>query len=302
MPKIIPLAVLGLIAGVALERLKLINSSAVKTLSLILVQGIYPCLIISSLLLRFEGSTLIELWLLPGLLFAILGAGLIFGLLTRSCSALTHDRSRRSYVFLTIMPNYSFVPLVLAQLIFGDQGVAYVALASVGADIFLWTFAFPQIAGSFQWRKVLSPALLSVAFALLVQGLIPVRKDSWVLTLEALSMIGKLTLPLSMIILGVQLTRGSPRIPRTEWRAHGLILSWRLMLCPLLLFLLLIPLSLPPAAKGVLMLSGSMPGAIVTVVLSELYDADSRFAATSILWGHGLAILTVPFWQYIARL
>ncbi|RZA22551.1 MAG: hypothetical protein EOP10_15150 [Proteobacteria bacterium] len=302
MPIITLVALLGLIVGVILESKKLITKSVVKRLSSILVQGIYPCLIFSTLLLRFKGPDLLALWVLPVFVIIILGAGLAFGLFTRRLSGLTDERSLRSYVFLTIMPNYSFVPLVLAQLIFGDVGVAYVALASVGADISLWTFAFPQIAGAFNWKKIFSPALLSVIAAFLIQWLIPNRGEYWDTALFFLNLLGKITLPLSMVILGVQLARGSPKIPVLEWKAQGLIFTWRLILCPLLLFMMLLPTEIPLVAKCVLMLSGSMPGAIVTVVLSELYGADSRLAATSILWGHALAILTVPLWQILMRL
>ncbi|RZA12143.1 MAG: hypothetical protein EOP10_31880, partial [Proteobacteria bacterium] len=125
MPIITLVALLGLIVGVVLESKKLISKSVVKRLSTILVQAIYPCLIFSTLLLRFKGPELLELWVLPVFVVVILGAGLVFGLFTRRLSGLSDERSLRSYVFMTIMPNYSFVPLVLAQLIFGDVGVAY---------------------------------------------------------------------------------------------------------------------------------------------------------------------------------
>jgi len=42
-----------------------------------------------------------------------------------------------------------------------------------------------------------------------------------------------------------------------------------------------------------------MPGAIVAVVLSEVHDASPDFAARHILLGHGLWLLTGPFWLWI---
>lgn len=293
-------SLLGLIVGLIVERKKLMKPAFVRLLSHLLVQMIYPSLIFSSLLLRFESSELKSLWILPAVVFGLLGLGLIFGLLTRQRAGLESEKSRRSYVFLTIMPNYSFVPLVVAQTLFGDVAVGYIAVASVGADLFLWTLAFPQIAGRFSFRKIFSPALLSVLAALLVQVFYPQRGEGIQDVLGGLYAFGKITLPLSMFILGLQLARAPLRIPAKEFLAHKFVLVWRLLVCPAFLFALLMLLDIPPLAKTVLLLAGSMPGAIVTVVLSELYEADSAFAATSIFWGHLLAIVTVSGWEILA--
>lgn len=302
MPLFSILALIGLIIGLVLERKKLIGGTLLRRVSLALVQVIYPCLIFSSLLLRFEKSDLQSLWLLPLLVFCMLGAGLVFGLGTRALNGLRDEATMRSYVFLTIMPNYSFVPLVIAQTFFGDRAVAYVAVASIGADIFLWTLAYPQIAGRMEARRLLSPALVSVVLAILVQSFSITEGPIWQTTLEMMNELGKFTLPLSMFILGVQLARAPLRIPQSERRAHALVFLWRLILCPALLYLALFSLDIPREAKLILMISGAMPGAIITVVLSELHAADSRFAASSIFWGHLLAAATVSIWQWLAFL
>ncbi|RYZ51613.1 MAG: hypothetical protein EOP07_21040, partial [Proteobacteria bacterium] len=282
MPLISFLAALGLIVGLYVERKALAAPSFNRILSKILVQIIYPCLIFAALLQRFHWEELRPLILLPLLIFVICASGYVFGKFTiaKSWSGLTENARQRSYVFLAIMPNYSFVPLVIAQAIWGDKGVALVALSSIGADVFLWTFAYPVIAGKREWKKVLSPALLTILLALLLLALkVDAKGEAFATLLFVLGLIGKATLPLSMYVLGCQLARAGRRL--SEQRAHGLLLLWRLILCPLLMLLLLLTIgrTLPFEAKAIALIVASMPGAIVTVVLAELHDADGRFAA-----------------------
>ncbi|MBC7659362.1 MAG: AEC family transporter [Chitinophagaceae bacterium] len=298
MPLISLFALLGLIVGLIVQRKDFARPAFNQTASKLLVQMIYPCLIFSSLLSRFEWNEITSLARMPILIFTILIMGLAFGRLTLNRSRLVETPTRRAYVFLSIMPNYSYVPLVIAQLIWGDRGVALVAMSSVAADISLWTFAYPQIAGIRNWRKMFSPALVSILTALIILRAAPdLKLGLWPEMLLALGWIGKLTLPLSMYILGTQLALASRT--GTDKKAHALLLLWRLLLCPFIMMVLLLYQggALPYEAKAILLLVSSMPGAVITVVLAHIHDADGQFAATQILIGHGLALVTVGFWQ-----
>jgi predicted permease len=298
MPLISCLAVLGLIVGLFVERNTLASRAFNRILSKILVQLIYPCLIFSALLQRFHWQELEPLILLPFTIFFICAAGYVFGRLTVPRTGLSQNSTQRSYVFLAIMPNYSFVPLIIAQAIWGDKGVALVALSSVGADLFLWTFAYPVIAGKREWKKVFSPALLTILLALVLLSLdVDTKNGFFEPLLFVMGLIGKATLPLSMYVLGCQLARAGGKLSYP--RAQKILLLWRLMLCPLLMLgmILSVGTALPYEAKAIALIIASMPGAIVTVVLAELHDADGLFAASQILYGHVLGLATVAMWQ-----
>ncbi|MBC7531726.1 MAG: AEC family transporter [Oligoflexus sp.] len=298
MPLISLLALLGLIVGLSVERKGFASPKLDRILSKALVQLVYPCLLFSSLLLRFNWMEVKTFAIVPLSVFAVCATGLLYGKLSLGLSKLKQDATKRSYVFLAMMPNYSFVPLVIAQAFWADKGLALVALSSVGADFFLWTLAYPQIAGRRDWRKIFSPALISLILALvLLKTEIDFPRSAWAGSLIFLSWIGKATLPLSMYVLGGQLAKASRQASDT--RAHQLLLVWRLILCPLLMFGLILTLgrSLPYEAKAVLLLVGSMPGAVVTVVLARLHEADGRFAATQIFLGHCLGVISVSLWQ-----
>lgn len=298
MPLISILALLGLIVGLSVERKGFASIRVNQVLSKALVQLVYPCLLFSSLLLRFNWTEVKAFAIVPCSIFLLCAGGLLYGKISLKRTQLSREATRRSYVFLAMMPNYSFVPLVLAGAIWGDKGLALVALSSVGADIFLWTLAYPQIAGKRDWGKVFSPALMSLILALVLLWLgVDSSANGWGQCLLVLSWIGKVTLPLSMYVLGGQLARATREAG--DRKAHQLLLAWRLLLAPLLMFLFVLTLGkdLPYEARAVLLLVASMPGAVVTVVLAQLHDADGRFAATQIFIGHCLGVITVTLWQ-----
>lgn len=289
------LALLSLVFGYFLQRSALVRTSWILVLSRFLIQAVYPSLIVSSLLTRFQWSGIIELWRLPLYVFLLLALGLVLGLAFRS--QLQDEKRRRSFVFLATMPNYSYLPLVIAEAFWQEKGIALVALASLGADVFLWTFAFQQITGRSrpQWRQLASPPLLSLIVSIAILRL----QEDWPISiypplLTALGYFGKLTIPISMFLLGSHLARS--RGEGYDLKAHGLLMGWRLLLAPTCMFLVLLLVRLPYEQAWILMLIASMPGAIVTVVLSELYDASPAFSSFQILLGHLAWIVTGPLW------
>ncbi len=298
MPLTSILALVGLIVGLWMEQQGYTKAAMSRLVSKALVLWVYPCLIFSSLLLRLTWPEVKALYLLPLLIFLLCAFGYIVGKLSLTCALLKQNPTRRSYVFLAIMPNYSYLPLVISQALWGDKALALVAIASVGADAFLWTWAYPEISGHWDWKKIFSPALLTLGLAaLLLCFEWKSHQEPWLSILTILSWIGKGTLPLSMYILGTFLAKANRTVG--DKRAHGLLLGWRLVLSPLLMFLFLVKggTGLPFVAQAVLLLIASMPSAIISVVLADLHAADAEFAATQIFLGHGLAALTAAAWQ-----
>ena len=47
---------------------------------------------------------------------------------------------RNTFIFLTAIPNWIFLPLPIVQALYGDTGVRTVLLCNVGAQLVLWSF------------------------------------------------------------------------------------------------------------------------------------------------------------------
>jgi predicted permease len=301
LPTVFALAALGL--GFVLESRRLLAPRVKALIAKALINIFYPSLILAALLLKLNAAALASLWVLPFLMALTLLLGLAFGIRLEHHVGLQDDSQRRSFRFLSLLPNYSYLPLMVAQALWGDAGITMVAIAGVGADLILWTLGVPQIMKQRRMdltRLVWNPPLLALLVALI---LLQAPFDSWRPSLDPglrfLRQIGSITIPASMLLLGAHLARRtSDRQPR---KAHIALLSLRLILIPACLTLLLAlwPALLPSLPARVLILITSMPGAIIAVVLSEVHDASPDFAARHILLGHLLWIVTGPFWLWI---
>ncbi|WP_141732973.1 AEC family transporter [Oligoflexus tunisiensis] len=300
-PTVIALLALGL--GLLLESRGWFAPRFKGRIALALINIFYPSLILSALLLKLNAASLASIWLLPFLMALVLFVGLALGISLEQRVGLPDDSQRRSFRFISLLPNYSYLPLMVAQALWGDDGITLVVIAGVGADLVLWTVGVPQIMQKREMdlrRLFLNPPLLALVLALiLLQAPFDAAREMLQPGLGVLRQVGSATIPASMLLLGAHLARRtSAHQPR---RAHGVLLVLRLILIPAALSLLfmLSPGLLPALPRQVLILVASMPGAIVTVVLSEVHEASPDFAARHILLGHILWLATGPFWLWL---
>lgn len=301
LPTLIALLALGV--GFVLESRGRFAPRVKAWVALALINIFYPSLIFAALLLRLNAASLASLWVLPFLMALTLLLGLGLGIIMEHRVGLQADSQRRSFRFLCLLPNYSYLPLMVAQALWADDGITLVAIAGVGADLVLWTVGVPQITKTRQMdarRLFLNPPLLALVLALI---LLQAPFDSWREIMQpglrVLRQVGSATIPVSMLLLGAHLARRTSS--QQPHKAHGVLLGLRLLLIPACLSLVfwLLPDVLPTLPRQVLILIGSMPGAIVAVVLSEVHDASPDFAARHILLGHVLWLLTGPLWLWI---
>ena len=66
-------------------------------------------------------------------------------------------------------------------------------------------------------------------------------------------------------------------------------------LCALVFFSL--PLEEP--TRNILLLMSTMPGAIGSILISDIYEGDSDLATSGVLLTHIAALVTVPVWLLI---
>lgn len=297
------IAIIALATGFGLEKKSPLSKRSKDWAARILINLCYPSLIFASLLMRVNLETLYQLWRLPLFVSFVLLLGLTLGIASENRVGLAEEGQRRSYRFLSLLPNYSYLPLMVAQALWGDSGIGLVAIASIGADLVLWTLGVPQImqVRRLQWRGLVkNPPLIALVLAFFF---LQPNSQNWRELLEPflpwLRMIGSSTVPLSMLLLGTHLAR--PTQAKQNQKAHAVLLFLRLVLIPGLCYCILCayPQILASMARGTLILVASMPGAILSLVLSDLHKASPSFTARHLLLGHVAWLFTGPIWLWL---
>jgi predicted permease len=314
--KMLPLVLMSL-AGYVFCRMKWIDASFNRQLSLLMLNLFYPCLIISSILRNFTLHSLFENWMMPVGTVFILTTGWLVGWITLPFVKRQPLSTQRCYHFICMMNNYSFLPILVAASLWNEKAVALIAFSALGSELCVWTLGMKAMTGQPLERKFLRnlvsmPMLaLGTAFLLLVVCNLCVR-NHWVPTagsntdelfttlLDTFRMMGSATVPASALICGARIAMLHPHN-----LVSPLILGTtflRLLVIPAITIagLLLVPMD--PEMRRVLILIATMPVAMASVTLAEAFQSDADFSAAAILVTHIACLITVPLWLLVTNI
>ena len=309
----IAIQILGIFAmigvGVVATRRQWFAEDFSTQLSKLLLQVFYPSLLYSAILRNYTLAKIAENWLLPAGAVGIMVVGWAVGWVAKRTIA-RHFRAptRRAFHFTCTMNNYSFLPImIIAGTALGEQGVAMVALTTIGSDTMMWTLGFRTFTGQkIKLRTLpsllLRPPIAALAAAVLTLAVLhPFGVDSADLmaclptrvALETLyKYLGGATIPASAIVCGMRL--GQLKLSGLFTPLQIAVTLLRMVVIPAIILVLLSVLPLAPAERMVFGVIALMPGAMVGVSMAEVYGGDIPFVSAMILNTHALCILTVP--------
>lgn len=205
------------------------------------------------------------------------------------------------------MPNWVFLPLPIATVLYGADGLATVLLVNAIAQFYLWTTSVGILRGFRKTMKsglihLLNPGLLATALGAVIAACWAPSRD-WIHrpdlmghALRLLETAGSLTIPLSMLVTGSQLgaiPKGS-RPNAVVWRATGARLIWIPLITMLVLWLLAHGIGLPASVWRTAVLIAAMPVAISCGVLVERYGGSTSLVGQMTLVTTAVSLVTVP--------
>lgn len=302
-------------AGFLARRRGLLGEAGAKDLSRILVDLALPALVLAQLLRTVDLATLRASWGVPLFAIAILVIGEVVGV--ASMRLFAAPPQRRTFVFLVATPNWVFLPLLIAEALYGPAGVRTIFLYNAGALLALWTLGVATLRARRPDRVLVTELLrnpgllataLGIALALLFPALGPLsradlaRLDGGALVgaslLSALALFGSVTVPLSLFVTGALLGARPLRELRPD-RAIGGVLLGRLLITPgvvAALFAASRALGFaPPPREGLLgLMIAAMPCAASCAPFAARFDGDTDLATRAVFASTLLALLSVP--------
>lgn len=308
------LAVLAavLYAGWLARRRRWLGESATRVLSRLCTDVFFPCLTFTQMLRIIGRRPITEQSLLLLVGAALIGVAILAAFpLTRGISAA----SRRTAWLAVSVPNWIFLPLPIAALVYGPDGVATVLLVNVAAQFFLWSVCVAILRGFRStlregWIRALNPGLIATVAGAAIALANPesigwFERPGWIgygLGLAATA--GTLTIPLSMLVTGSQLGALSPGLRLDA--ALQRVLWARLIVVPaisvVLLWVLAFVLPLSSAMWRTAVLIAAMPVALSGGVLVERYGGDRELMSRAILMTTSAALATVPLFLLAAHI
>ncbi len=201
-----------------------------------------------------------------------------------------------------ILSNSGFfgVPLLQALLPDYPEAIVYSAVYIVGMNIISWTAGSMFITGDKKYMSVkkiiLNPPVLALFFSLplfLLDIKLPAIAEN------SVSVLGKMSTPLCMLILGMRLA--TVRAGELLKDKHAYLSSAvKLLIFPLLGYVLVYPLPIDNCFKASFFILCSCPTASVVLNLSEVLGAGQKSAANAVLISTLLCIITIPVLMLLA--
>lgn len=285
--------VLLIAAGYVAVVSKIVDPRATRGLSGLLINITLPALIIASMQVPFTPERLIgaeTLLLATGALFT-----LSFAIAWAVSKAMRVPAAEEGvFQFAIVFGNVGFMGFPVALALFGEESLFYVAIFNLAFNILVFSVGIAMLTGGRGER--FNPRLLansgiaaSVVGLALFLGSVEIPSPF----IDSIELLGGVTTPLAMIIVGAMLATFPAREMVGNWRIW--VTSAILLLAvPVIYCWLFSPVFPDPLVNGVMITMAAMPAAANTVIFAEQYGADSKLASQIVFVSTIGSLVTIP--------
>ncbi len=293
--------------GYLMVRGGLLREDAIPPLTKVMLFVGQPCLVITTF-----GKLEYDLSLLPRLGMFALAILLINGVMLGGAYLVLRKKQEeavyRICTIATTLTNCAFFGIPVIEALYGDAAselLVYTSVYAVVMNIFGWTVVSAIIAKDSHYvslkKIVLNPATLGLVAAVLLYVLrIPVFTGYPTLG-NMIEILGRMTSPLSMIIMGMRLSTIGLRDLFCDVRIY-LTIATKQFGMPLVAFGILLLLPMDTVTKQVLYIMCTCPVAAIVQSFSEMIGQGQKEGAKLVLLGTILSIVTLPIMSLLIPL
>lgn len=286
-----------LAVGFVGSKVKLISVEAGKTLSKIVINIASPCTILNSVLSGEVNTTAGET--LGFLLISFL-AYLIFLLISIPVARmLGGDKSTRGLLsYMAAFGNTTFMGFPVIKAVFGDVAVFYAALFNVPFVLLTFSVGIILISGKgnkFDPKILINPSIIAALISIPIA--VTAFKAPAVIT-ESVHLMGNMTTPGAMFVIGSTLARVSFREVFSEWRLYP-ITFLKLIVMPVVIWLIFKQFVAQEMLLGILVILSGMPIAAMSAMIAIEYGGNERIASGGVSLSTLLSGVTIPLIVYL---
>lgn len=281
-----------MVIGMIGKKYKIITQDITRRLSSILVNITQPLLIIMSLQVDYTG----ELLKIGGKIILIsIFYHIIVAVLALFSYRGNPAKEQKVFNIATIFGNCAFMGYPILKAMFGDIGLFYGAFFTFFFNIFIWSYGIFVLSRgtgeNVNIRKCLiNPGTVSslIGFLLFVMRikLPPVIGN-------AFSMVGDMTFPLSMLVVGAVVSLSDFKKLINSFTTYFYLIM-KLLMLPVITLLVCVVLKLDVILIYLCVVMSAMPCATNTVIFAEIYKSDSKLGARLVSTSTILSVGTIP--------
>ena len=286
---------LGFIMGTK----KIVAHSSINDITNILIDVSIPCTIVVSLIRPFSqrliGDT-IKVCLCI-LIFHLVMTGISYGL----SKILKVDKLKQgSWIFALVFSNNAFIGYPLMYALYGNDGLFLMAMGNIVQNILIFSIGVKMTNLNYGKDEhvrlrniIITKQNIAVVIGLIIfftQIAIPKP----IVTL--ITYVSNLTVPLSMIVVGLSLSRYDVRNMFTDGEVYRLT-AIRMVIIPIIMLLAYKGLGInanKDLPLAILYFTAVLPAPAFTTIMAERYNTSIEFSSKCVFRTPILSIITVP--------
>ncbi len=283
---------LMILLGILLKKTGIITQDLQKGLSKLMLTAIMPISILQSSLEDTAHPSATNLLLSVVL---VTGYYVLSILICRGAgkALFQEERLQKLFVNLSVFANVGFIGLPVIQALYGSEAAIYVVIYNLEYQVFLAFYAVRMISGKkeFHLMEIFREPMNAASFIAVILFFIPVHVPAPLM--DTLSQAGGMMVPLSMIIIGCQLSEVNVKeLIRNHlvWPVSCL----RLLLFPLIMLVVCRVLKIDLLLAEVMIVMTGLPSGSLNSILAEQYDCYPHDAAVTVVGSTVLMAVSLP--------
>lgn len=284
-----------LLLGYGIAKFGMIDGEMNRKLSALVVNVSMPALIIASVADNIGKGTLKEVlsYLVWGIAFYGIALGLAW-LFTRAMR--TPEQQRGTYQFMLIFSNCSFMGYPIMESIFGTEAIFLNSIFNLPFNLLAFSYGIMLISrdgegkAAFDAKKLLNPGILASILALIIFAM-HIRIPQ--VLRQTFGLVGNLTTPLSMLVLGASLSAVPMKEIFQEVRVYPMTML-RLVVLPIITCFLIKQVTSDSMLIGIATMTAAMPVASMSVMLSNQYHGNTKLASIGVFISTLCSVVTIP--------
>jgi len=273
-----------ILVGYAIGKLKKVDIQAFVDL-IVYIAG--PCLIFASI--SRSDINLTDFTTIAGAALAII---LIMALATYLIFKLTNSDRKGLYLPM-VFGNTSYLGYPVALFAFGMDGLSRAVVYDMMNSLVIFSLGIYIVHHKNELQEAFKvPLLYAVVIGLAVNLLqIPVPD----LVFTPIELIGMITIPLALLVLGYKLTEIKISAAKIAILASVFRIGGGVLVALAIINLL----SIDGLVKDIIVLQAAMPSAVMAMILAAKYNRDASLVASVVLITTVLSVISIPLILYV---
>ncbi len=289
-----------IILGFVLRKTRVIDERVQTGLSNILVHAVLPFNLISSSQYEYSREMILALIAVAGaalcyFTFSIIGMRIMIGKMKME------DPEKRVVLMTSIFMNTGFVGFPLLGAIFGAKGLLLASCYNMVFNIFMYTYGEHKLSRKkANLRNLLVNPVTLATIAALILFIIPWRMP--VRLKDTIDIVGNMTVPLAMIMIGSTLTTVDIKKLVTDKLCY-LSTAMRLIVFPAIMLgaVILVRhyINMMPVTATTIVMMTALPCGSMNVIFSEKFNCAPKLCARIFAQTVVVMIATIPFFLWV---